>query len=99
MSIFAVNMKHSPESCPLFNDEVMKKFKESIVNREDIAKKNNLKVLSAYSSVLDHIVNYLVEAPSQQAVEDYFKEMGFAFWNYIEIKQVQFVEDILKRVQ
>jgi hypothetical protein len=39
-----------------------------------------------------------VEASSQEAVEDYFKEIGFAFWNTIEIRQVRPVEDIIKAV-
>jgi hypothetical protein len=98
---FAVNMKHTTESCPLFNAEVKKKFKETLGKREeawDRAKKHGVQVLSAWTSVLDHLVFYIVEASSQEAVEDYFKDIGFAFWNNIEIRQVRPVEDIIKAV-
>jgi len=98
---FAVNMKHTAESCPLFNAEVKKKLKEMLGKREEVwdrAKKHGVHVLSAWHSVLDHLVFYVVEAPSQEAVEDYFKDIGFAFWNSIEIRQVKPAEDIIKAV-
>jgi uncharacterized protein with GYD domain len=101
MPTFAVNMKHTAESCPLFNAEVKKRFKETLGKREeawDRAKKHGVQVLSAWTSVLEHLVFYIVEAPSQEVVEDYFKDIGFAFWNTIEIRQVRPVEDIIKAV-
>jgi hypothetical protein len=98
MPAFAVNMKHTPESCPMFNEELKKKLKELVSKREEIAEKHKVKVLSAYTSVLDHLILFIVEAPSQPAVEDYCKETGMAFWNNIEIRQVQLVEDVLKRL-
>jgi hypothetical protein len=98
---FAVNMKHTVESCPLFNAEVKKRFKETLGKREDAwdrAKKHGVQVLSAWASVLDHLVFYIVVASSQEAVEEYFKDIGFVFWNNIEIRQVRPVEDIIKAV-
>jgi len=98
---FAVNMKHSAESCPLFNAEVKMKFKEMLGKREDAwdrAKKHGMQMLSAWTSILEHDIFYIVEAPFQEAVEDYFKDIGFAFWNTIEIRQVKPVEDIVKAV-
>ena len=101
MPTFAVNMKHTTESCPLFNAEVKKRFKEMLGKREeawDRAKKHGIHVSSAWTSVLDHLIFYIVEAPSQEAVEEYFKDIGFAFWNCIEIRQVRPAEDIIKAV-
>lgn len=34
MPVFSVNMEHAVESCPLFNAEVMKKFRGVIGKRE-----------------------------------------------------------------
>ncbi len=98
MPIFAVNMKHTPESCPMFNNDVRKRFKEVVGKREEVARKHEVKVLSAYTSILDHLIFYVVEAPSQQAVENYFVEIGFAFWNSVEIRQARLVDDVIKRV-
>jgi len=98
LPIFVVNMKHTPESCPMFNNDVRKRFKEVVGKREEVARKHEVKVLSAYTSTLDHLIFYVVEAPSQQAVEDYFVEIGFAFWNSVEIRQARLVDDVIKRV-
>ncbi len=99
MPTFSVNMKHTVESCPLFNAELKAKFKGVIGKREEVAKKHGVKVLSAWSPVLEHLIFYIVEAPSQTAVEDYFKEIGFAFWNNVEIRQVKLVEDVLRSIE
>jgi hypothetical protein len=53
---FTVNMKHTAESCPLFNAEVKKKLKQMLGKREavwDQAKKHGVHVLSAWTSVLE----------------------------------------------
>jgi len=99
MPMFSVNMKHTPESCPMFNADVKKKFKDLVGKREEAAPKYGVKVASAWTSVLDHLVFYIVDAPSQLALEDYFREIGFAFWNDIEIRQVKPVEDVLKGIE
>jgi len=98
LPIFVVNMKHTPESCPMFNNDVRKRFKEVVGKREEVARKHEVKVLSAYTSILDHLIFYVVEAPSQQAVENYFVGIGFAFWNSVEIRQARLVDDVIKRV-
>jgi len=96
--VFSVNMKHSVESCPMFNENIRQKFKTLVGRQEEVAKKYDIKVLSAYTSTLEHLVFYIIEAPSQQAIESYFTEIGFAFWNDIEIRQVKTVEEVVKRV-
>lgn len=98
MTVFSINMKHSPESCPAFNEEVKRKFKALVGKRREAAKKYEIKVLSSYTSTLDHIAFFIVDAPSQQSVESYFIEIGFAFWNTIEIRQVKLVEDVIKKI-
>jgi len=98
MPIFAVNMRHYPESCPMFNNDVHEKFKKTVIKREDIAKKHKIKILSAVASVMDHRIFYVIESDSQMEVEEYLKEIGYAFWNNIEIKQVSFIEDVFKKL-
>jgi hypothetical protein len=98
MSIFSVNMMHFPESCPMFNNDIREKVKKNFIKKEDIAKKHRIKILSAVVSVLDHRIFYVMESESQMDVEEYLKDIGFAFWNSIEIKQVRFVEDVIKNL-
>jgi archaellum biogenesis ATPase FlaH len=99
MPIFAVNMVHFPESCPMFNSDVREKVKKTVIIKgEDIAKKHRIKILSAVASVLDHHIFCVIESDSQIELEEYLKEVGYAFWNSIEIKQVRFVEDVFKKL-
>ena len=98
MPVFVVSMRHTPESCPMFNEDVKKKFGAVVGKRQEVAGKQEVKILSAYTSTLDHLAWFILEAPSQQAVENYFTEIGFAFWNSVEIRQVKPVEDVIKKV-
>jgi len=98
MPIFSVNMKHTVESCPLFNETVKQKFKALVGKREEVAKKYDIKILTAYTSILDHLMFYIIEAPSQQAIESYFMDTGLAFWNDIEIRLVKPVSEMVKKV-
>jgi hypothetical protein len=96
MPTFVAIGKHPAESCPMYNNEIKEKFKEKVSKREELAKKHEVKVISACTSVLDHLIYYVVAAPSQLALENYFMETGMASWNSIEIKQVRYLEDVLK---
>lgn len=92
-------MKHTPQSCPLSNNDVRNKFKEVIGKRDEVAKKLGVKVVSAYSPIHEHRIFFIVDAPSQQAVESYFVEIGYLFWNAIEtLTEVQLSEDVIKKV-
>jgi hypothetical protein len=91
-------MRHTPESCPIFNKDIKKKFKEAISNREENRRKRGIKVLSNFTSILSHQIFAIVEAPSQHTLESHLMEVGFAFWNTVEILQVQPVEDVIKKV-
>jgi hypothetical protein len=82
----------------MFNEDVKKKFGAVVGKRQEVAGKQEVKILSAYTSTLDHLAWFILEAPSQQAVENYFTEIGFAFWNSVEIRQVKLVEDVIKKV-
>lgn len=98
MPIFSVNMKHTVESCPNFNETVRQKLKALVGKRQEVAKKHDIKVLSAYTSTLDHLMFYIIEAPSQRAIESFLTDVGLAFWNDIEIRLVKPVEEVMKRV-
>jgi molybdopterin-guanine dinucleotide biosynthesis protein A len=92
MPDFSVIMTHTAGSCPLFKDETMKKFKELSEKREEANKKYEVKVVSTWSPTREHQTFWIVEAPSQKAVENYFKEIGFTLWNKLEIQQVKIIK-------
>ena len=82
-------MKHTGGSCPLLKAETAKKLIELLGKREEAAEKHRVKVLNAWSPSLEHQMFWIVEAPSNKAVEEYFEEIGFALWNKLEIQEVE----------
>lgn len=98
MTIFAVNMKHSPESCPMFNAMVRTEVKKTINKTGDVAKKHAIKILSGVVSLLDHHIYFVMESDSQMELEEFLIETGYASWNTIKIKQVQNIENVLKKL-
>lgn len=92
MDMFMAHMTHSAESCYLFNDKTREILKEHSSNRGEIAKKHEVKILSAVYPPLEHEIFYLMEAPSYKSVERYLKEIGFAHYNKIKIRHVESME-------
>lgn len=89
-------MQHSVESCPVYNDETKKKFKELSSNRVKIAQKYQINIITSVFSQLEHLIVYVVEAPDHKAVERYLRDVGLSFFNNILIREVEFMEDAFK---
>jgi hypothetical protein len=96
MPIFMVHMKHSVESCPVYNMDNKIMLRELSAIREEVALKHQINILTAVFSQLEHLILYVVEAPTHKAVERYIRDIGFAFYNKIEIKEVEPMEEALK---
>jgi hypothetical protein len=96
MPIFTVHMIHSVESCPIYNDDTKKKLRELSSKREEVALKHQINILTAVFSQLEHLIIYVIEAPNHKAVERYLRDIGFAFYNNIEIREVELMEEALK---
>jgi hypothetical protein len=96
MPIFMVHMMHSVESCPVYNDDTKRRLRELSNNREDVALKHQINILTAVFSQLEHLIVYVIEAPNHKAVERYLRDIGFSFYNNIEIREVEIMEEALK---
>ena len=60
MPTFSVNMKHTAESCPMFNAEVKKRFKEMLGKREEAwcrAKKHGVQVHSDIRENVEKLIS------------------------------------------
>lgn len=97
MPMFALDMVHSPEMCPMYNDKVRKKLKEQSSKMKEIAANLDVKILISVNSAVDHTILMVVEAPSIQSVEHFVMEMGLVSFNTITYRHVQHSEDVLKR--
>ena len=92
------HMTHSSEACYIFNDERREELRGIMSNREEVAKKHGIKIISAVYPPLEHEIFYVVEAPSHKAVVRYLKEIGFASYNKIKIRYVEDMEKALERL-
>ena len=86
-------MTHTTGSCPMFKVETMDKFKEHFKGKEEAAEKHGVKIVSTWSPTREHQTFWIVEAPSQKAVEDYFKDIGFTLWNKLEIQKIKIIKE------
>ena len=93
MPDFSVTLTHTAGTCPVYDSEAMKEFQELSQKRNEAAKKFGVKIISKWSPTRIHKTHWIVEAPSQKAAEDYFKAVGLAIWNKIEIQKVKMIKE------
>ncbi|MGZ7108111.1 MAG: hypothetical protein ACXVHW_04005 [Methanobacterium sp.] len=98
MAMFMAHMTHSSEACYIFNDKRREELRGIMSNRDEVAEKHEIKIISAVYPPLEHEIFYVMEAPSHKAVERYLKEIGFASYNKIKIRNVESMEKALDRL-
>lgn len=96
MSLYSVQLTHSVESCPLYNESIKKKLKELSSKKEELKVKYQIKILSEVVNKLEHMITIVLEAPNYNAVESYLNDVGYAFYNKIEVREVEFVDKVIK---
>jgi hypothetical protein len=96
MPIFAIYMTHSVESCPLFNADNKKKLKQLSSKKEELKIKYQINILTEVVNKLEHLITIVLEAPDHKAVERYLNDVGYAFYNKIEVQEVEFVDKVIK---
>ena len=92
MPDFSVTLTHIAGTCPVYDREAMKKFQELSEKRNEAAKKFEVKIVSKWSPTRVHQTHWIIEAPSKKAAEDYFKAVGLAIWNEIEVQEVKMIK-------
>jgi len=89
---FSVILTHVAGTCPIYNKEAMKKFQDLTERREEAARKLGVKIVSKFSPTRIHKTYWIIEAPSKKAAEDYFKAVGLAIWNEIEVQEIKMIK-------
>lgn len=90
---FAVTLTHKAGTCPIYDSKAMEQFQELTQKRAEAAQKFGVKILSKWSPTRIHKTHWIVEAPSQEAVEEYFKAVGLTIWNEFEIQEVKMIKE------
>jgi len=98
MSLFAVEMMHSPEISPIYNDKVRMMFKEQYSKMKEVTDKHEVKILSNLYSAVDHIILVVLEAQNIETVNNLLIEVGFVSFNTIKVRHVIPSEQIVKKL-
>ena len=99
MPTFLIISRHSPENCPI-NNEKMKKLTLELPDKlVGLEKKHGLKRVGAWTVIPEHLLVWLYEAPSSEALQDFSMEpemVKWMAWNTSEIKLAMSLEESIK---
>lgn len=97
--LFSVTAVHSPESCPLNNDDSREIFLNLGTKIKQSLKKFNIaKVDDFYLSVLEHQWTLIVEAKNAHDIEKFCIEIGISKYHTIKIVPLSKYADVVKKI-
>ena len=99
MPTFLIISRHSPEICPL-NNEKMKAMTLALPDKlGGLEKKHGVKRVGAWTVVPEHLLIWVYEAPSSEALQKFSMEPELLKWmafNTSEIKLAMSLEESMK---
>ena len=102
MPTFLIISRHSPENCPL-NNEKMKAMTLALPDKlGGLEKKHGVKRVGAWTVVPEHLLVWVYEAPSSEALQKFSMEPELLEWmafNTSEIKLAMSVEESMKLLE
>jgi translation initiation factor 6 (eIF-6) len=99
-SMFGVFAVHSPESCPLNNEQSKKIFKEMKSKIEtNISRFKVKRVVAFYMSVLEHEWIIILEAENAHNIEELSIAVGISSFNTVKIVPLRFFDDVFKKLE
>ena len=100
MVLFGVFATHSPESCPLNNEQSRDKFVQMDEKiRQATAKHNISRIVGFYLSVLEHEWVIIVEADSPHEIETMCIEVGISAFNTVKIVPLSNFDAVMKKIK
>ena len=99
MAIFLIISRHSAENCPL-NNEKMKSMTLALPDKlGGLEKKHGVKRVGAWTVIPEHLLVWVYEAQSSEALQNFSMEpeiVKWMAWNTSEIKLAMSFEESLK---
>jgi hypothetical protein len=96
MAIFLIISRHSPENCPLNNEEMKKITLELPEKLGDLEKKHQIKRIGVWTVIPEHLTVWVYEAPSSESLQKFSMEpdmIKWMAWNTSEIKLAVSLEE------
>lgn len=96
--LFGVFASHSPESCPINNENSKKIFMKLRENMEIEMKKYNIsKIVEFYMSVLEHEWIIVIDAVHAHDIEKLCIDVGISSLSTVKIVPMNLYDDTLKK--
>jgi hypothetical protein len=98
--LFGVFASHSPESCPIHNDDSKKIFLSLKTKMEAEMKKYNInKIIEFYMSVLEHQWIIVFDAVHAHDIEQLCIDVGISSMSTIKIVPLNLYDDTVKKFE
>jgi len=98
--LFGVFAVHSPESCPINNEDNRKIFMKLGEKLETESKKyDNVKIIEFYMSVLEHEWTIIIDAINAHDIEKLCIDVGISSLSTVKIVPMNLYKDTLKKFQ
>lgn len=100
MALFGVFATHSPESCPLNNNQSRDTFMHIDEKLKTATSKHNIsKIVGFYMSVLEHQWVIIVEADNAHEIETMCIEAGISAFNTVKIVPLNNFDVVMQRIK
>ena len=99
MPTFLIISRHSPENCPLSNEKMKAMTLELPGKLGGLENKHGVKRVGAWTVVPEHLLVWVYEAPSSEALQKFSMEPELLKWmafNTSEIKLAMSLEESIK---
>jgi hypothetical protein len=99
MPTFLIISRHSPENCPLNNEKMKAMTLELPDKLAGLEKKHGVKRVGAWTVVPEHLLVWVYESPSSEALQEFSMEPALLKWmafNTSEIKLAMSLEESMK---
>lgn len=97
--LFGVFASHSPESCPMNNDNSKKIFLEINKKLENSIKKHNIeKIIGFYMSVLEHQWVIILDANNAHDIETMCIDVGISSTSTVKIVPLNEFSKVIKKL-
>jgi hypothetical protein len=96
MPTFLIISRHSPENCPINNEKMKALTLELPGKLIGLEKKHGIKRIGAWTVIPEHLLVWVYEAPTSEALQNFSMEpemVKWMAWNTSEIKLAMSLED------
>jgi len=97
--LFLQISRHSPESCPMHNEKTKKALADLMAKMGRLTKKHGVKLVGSWTSVQEHLIVNVYDAPNMEALLKFAMEpeaMNWLAYNTTETRPVMTLEEVMK---